>query len=81
MQSLKRDFGEIVCGATAVLLGLGVLWEARSADLQHSFIPGTGKAPWMSPLQGYVAGGICFAFGLFLVIHGLCRKTKPSGNS
>jgi hypothetical protein len=64
-----------------LLLGLGVLWEAQAADLQHSFIPGTGKAPWMSPLQGYVAGGLCFSFGLFLVIHGVFRKRKPGADS
>jgi hypothetical protein len=81
MQSLKPDFGEIVCGALALLLGLGALWEARTADLQHYFIPGTGKAPWMSPLQGYVAGSLSFAYGLFLVTHGVFRKRKPKGDS
>ena len=81
MQSAKRDVGEIVCGAMAILLGFGVLWEARVAHLHHSFIPGTTKAPWMSPLQGYVGGGLCFLFGLFLVIHGAFRKTKPEGDS
>jgi uncharacterized membrane protein len=81
MQSRKWDFGEIVCGAVFVLVGLGVLWEARTADLQHSFILGTGKAPWMSALQGYVAGGLSFAFGLFLVIHGVFRKRKTGGDS
>ena len=78
MQKMKRDFGEIVCGATMLLLGLGVVWEARVADLRHSFIPGTGKAPWMSPLQGYVGGVLCLTVALFLIVHGFCRKKKPS---
>lgn len=81
MQNLKPDFGEVVCGVIALLLGLGVLWEAWTADLQHSFIAGTGKAPWMSPLQGYVRGALCFAFGLFLVIHGVFRKKKSAADS
>ena len=81
MQSLKPDFGEIVCGATALLLGSGVLWDARMAALQHSFITGTSKTPWMSPLQGYIGGGLCFSFGLFLVIHGVFRKRKPGADS
>jgi hypothetical protein len=81
MQSPKWSFGEIVCGAIFLLLGLGVLWEAQTADLQHSFIPGTGKAPWMSVLQGYVASGLCFGFGLFLVLHSVFRRRKTGGDS
>jgi len=38
MQSAKRYFGEIVCGVVMFVLGIGLLFGARSALLYHTSI-------------------------------------------
>jgi hypothetical protein len=78
MQSRHRDFGQIFCGALMLVLGLGFLWSARSALLYHTTIYFKG---WMYPWQAIIGGGLAAGFGLFLIIHGLCRKKKPRGDS
>jgi hypothetical protein len=78
MHSAKRDFGEIVCGVVMLVLGICFLSGARSALLYHTTIYFKG---WMYPWQAIVGGGLAAGFGLFLIIHGLCRKKKPRGDS
>jgi hypothetical protein len=78
MQSAKRDFGEIVCGVVMLALGIGLLFGARSALLYHT--PIYMKGP-LDPWQAIIGGGLCAAFGLFMIIHGFCRKRTPSSDS
>jgi hypothetical protein len=78
MQSAKRDFGEIVCGVVMLVLGVCFLWGARSALLYHTTIYFKG---WMYPWQAIIGGGLCAGLGLFMVIHGFCRRKKTSGDS
>jgi hypothetical protein len=75
-EKTKRDFGETFCGALMLLLGLGFLWSARSAVLYHTPIYFKG---WMYPWQAIIGGSLAAGFGLFLFIHGLCRK-KNAGD-
>ena len=78
MQRSKRDFGQIVCGAVMLLLGLGFLWSARSALLHDVPIYFKG---WMYPWQAIIGGGLSSALGLLLMIDGIYRKRKPGGDS
>jgi hypothetical protein len=79
MQSGKRDLGEIVCGVVMLLVGVLFLSGARSAALlQHTTIYFKGSIyPW----QAIIGGSLTAGLGLFLVIHGFCRKNKPSNGS
>ncbi len=61
-----------------LVLAVGFLWGARSALLYHAPIYFKG---WMYPWQAIIGGGLCSAFGLFLIIHGFCRKKKSSGDT
>jgi len=78
MQHSRRDFGQIACGGMMLLLGLGFLWSARSALLYHTTIYFKG---WMYPWQAIIGGGLSAAFGLFLIIRGIYRTTKPGGDN
>jgi hypothetical protein len=75
MQSTKPDFGEIVCGFVMLALGIGLLFDARSALLYHTTIYFKG---WMYPWQAIIGGSLCVGFGLFMIVHGFYRKKKPS---
>ena len=61
-----------------LVLGIGFLSGARSALLYHTTIYFKG---WMYPWQAIIGGSLAAGLGLFLIIHGLCRKKKPSGES
>lgn len=76
-EKTKRDFGEVVCGALMLFLGLGFLWSARSALLYHTTIYFKG---WMYPWQAILGGSLAAGFGLFLFVHGLCRKKNASSD-
>jgi putative Mn2+ efflux pump MntP len=78
MQNAKRDLGEIVCGAVMLVLGVCFLSGARSALLYHTTIYFKG---WMYPWQAIIGGSLVAGLGLFLIIHGICRKKKRSGDS
>ena len=78
MQSAKRDLGQIICGLVMLVLGVGLLSDARSALLYHTTIYFKG---WMYPWQAIIGGGLSAGFGFFLIIHGLCRKKKSPGDS
>jgi hypothetical protein len=73
----KRDFGEVVCGALMLFLGLGFLWSARSALLYHTTIYFKG---WMYPWQAILGGSLATGFGLLLFVHGLCRQKNASSD-
>jgi hypothetical protein len=79
MQSGKRDLGEIVCGVVMLLVGVLFLSGARSAALlQYTTIYFKGSIySW----QAIIGDSLTAGLGLFLVIHGLCRKKKPSNGS
>jgi hypothetical protein len=69
--------GWLVPAALLLIMGFGVLWEARTAQLQHTVIQSMSpKTPWMSPLQGFVAGFLCVGFGAYFVARAF---SKPSG--
>jgi hypothetical protein len=74
-EKTKRDLGEAFCGALTLVLGLGFLWSARSALLYRMPIYFKG---WMYPWQAIIGGSLAVGFGLFLFIHGLCRKKNAS---
>jgi putative Mn2+ efflux pump MntP len=78
MLSSKRKYGEILGGVVMFALGLAFLSGARSALLYHTTIYFKG---WMYPWQAIIGGSLSAGIGLFLIIHGLCRKKKPSGDS
>jgi len=78
MQNAKRDFGEIVCEVMTLVLGICFLSGARSALLDHTTIYFKG---WMYPWQAIIGGSLSVGLGLFLIIHGFCRKKRPSGGS
>ena len=63
-----------------LLVGAGFLWSARSALLYHTAIYFKGPS-YMYPWQAIIGGTLSSGFGLFLVIHGLCRKRKSSGDT
>jgi hypothetical protein len=68
--------GWLVPAALLLIMGFGILWEARTAWLQNTVIESMSpKMPWMSPLQGFVAGLLCVGFGIYLVARAF---SKPS---
>lgn len=63
--------GWLPLGLCFLFLGLPTLWQARIAQLQNTVIWGASpKMPWMSPLQGYVAGILSVGLGTYLVVRG-----------
>jgi hypothetical protein len=78
MQSAKPNFGEIVCGIVMLALGIGLLFGARSALLYHT--PIYMKGP-LDPWQAIIGGSLCAGLGLFMVIHGFCRKKKSRSDA
>ena len=62
-----------------LIIGVDLLWGARQDLVYH--IPSYFKGPsYLYPWQGIVGGGLSSAFGLFMIIHGFCRKKKPPSN-
>ena len=59
-----------------LLIGLSLLWRARSALLYHVTIYDKGHS-WMYPWQAIIAGGLCSVLGLLLIITALLRRSKP----
>ena len=56
---------------------VGFLWSARSALLYHAPIYFKGPS-YMYPWQAVIGGGLSSVFGVFVIIHGFCRKKKSS---
>lgn len=59
-----------------LLSGAVVLGASRQAALTGVVLPGSYRGGWMSPLQGYVAGSLCIAFGLALAVCAWQRHHK-----
>jgi hypothetical protein len=76
-EKTKRDLGQVLLGALMLFLGLSFLSSGRSALLYHTTIYFKG---WMYPWQAIIGGGLAAGFGLFLLIHGLCRKKNASSD-
>jgi hypothetical protein len=74
-EKTKRDLGQVLLGALMLFLGLSFLWSARSALLYHTTIYFKG---WIYPWQAIIGGSLAAGFGLFLFIHGLCRKKNAT---
>jgi hypothetical protein len=75
MPNTKRDFGQIVCGAVMLLLGLSFLWFERCALLGGVpiFVSVSSSHGWtMYPWQAITVGGLSFSFGLLLVVDAIC---------
>lgn len=71
--SFRGEFakGWLPLGLFFLLMGFAILWQARAAQLQHTVIWGASpKMPWMSPLQGYVAGVLSVGLGIYLGVRG-----------
>ncbi len=77
-EKTKRDLGQVLLGALMIFLGLGFLSSARSALLYHTTIYFFKE--WMYPWQAIIGGSLAAGFGLFLLIHGLCRKKSASSD-
>jgi hypothetical protein len=59
-------------GVMSLVLGFIKFAAARTADRNGSVI--FYRASWLSPAQGYVAAGLCIAFGAVLVVFWLSRR-------
>ena len=62
----KAPLEMLFVGGLLVAGGFFMLHLARVAAEQHSLLP--SKHSMMSPLQGYAAGGLSLAFGVFICV-------------
>jgi hypothetical protein len=73
-QPIGKRLSTFAAGALFVLLGVDGLRVARAAELQHTGV--FFKLAWMSPLQAYIASGLCLAMGLGLMISALYAERQ-----
>jgi hypothetical protein len=72
--SAKTELGgQMIAGIVFLFLGLVSLWKGCLALVYHMPIYFKGPS-WMSPFQALIAGGLCLAFGLFLVVNAYQKR-------
>jgi hypothetical protein len=56
--------------------GVVMLFVAYHAAQHATIIQGTYRTAWMSPLQAYLAGGVCVLFGILFGVLWLRRGER-----
>jgi hypothetical protein len=73
MKASHDQGGRAFAGIVMLMLGLLTLWKARSGFLYHTPIYSRG-ASVMDPWQAVVAGSLCLAFGVYILVTGAIRR-------
>jgi hypothetical protein len=66
--------GQLIAGIVFLLLGLISLWKGCLALVYQT--PIHFKGSWMSPLQALIAGGLCLAFAVFIIINAYRKRGR-----
>ncbi len=70
-------FRAFMIALLASLQGCYFISRAHDAQLYHSFIPPKGpRIAWMSPVQGYIAGGLCLVLAAVEICIGIRARKR-----